>query len=247
MKTPGKDKPPRGGEPSGGDPGGLQGRFRLSMEKLLPDFLGKKYVIAFSGGPDSAALLHLCLGLFDRESLLSATLDHAIRKNSAEETEKAVKTARDLGLAAVSERADVPALANERKKGLEEAGRLARYEFLERIRSLYGFDYVLTGNHGDDLAETIVGKIAKGGGPGGLAGALGRSGSVLRPLLPFGKEELLAFLKENSIGYLEDETNRDLKHRRNFIRARVMPELRAINPRIREALGRLSIIAAGDE
>jgi tRNA(Ile)-lysidine synthase len=217
------------------------------MESLLPGYKESRFVVAFSGGADSLCLLMLSAGLIEKDRLVSATLDHGIRDGSAEETQKALEIAESLGVKGVSLRADIPLLSKERKKGVEEAGRFARYEFLERVRLEYGCDYILTGHQKDDLAETILGKLIRGGGPGASASIRGVSGKIIRPLLVFEANELRELLNLSNIKPFLDSTNFDLRYGRNYIRAKLMPLLLSINPKVKDALLRLSSISSSEE
>jgi tRNA(Ile)-lysidine synthase len=225
----------------------LENRFLESMEELCPLFKEKRFVIAFSGGADSFALLELCLRYIPKNNLLTATMDHAIRDNSSEETLKALSLIKDRGLNSLSVRIKVPEIAMERKKGVEEAGRKARYAFLEDARKEFNGDYIMTGHQLDDLSESILLKLIKGGGPGGLIGVNSKSGRILRPLLSFRADELRNYLTLKGVKWLEDPSNLDTKYRRNLVRGKVIPLLLSINPKVKEALGRLSAISSIEE
>lgn len=226
-------------------------QFTEAMDAIDPNWKSRSFLVAFSGGADSLALLDLLRSHLDPGQILAACLDHGIREDSKEQTERALKLAFELDVEAISSRIDVPHLAHVRKLGLEEAGRVARYGFLEEIRAQRGLDYIVTGHQGSDVAETIIYKLSKGAGPGALAGirakGKGTLASFIRPLLSFSAQEIRKYLSLRGLTYLEDETNRDLKYGRNQVRHKVMKNLEGINPRYVEAFLRASTLAQGEE
>jgi tRNA(Ile)-lysidine synthase len=210
-------------------------------------------VLAVSGGPDSTALLHGAAHLVTegmrRWSLTVAHLDHTLRDGSAEDAERVSLAAADLGLAFRLGRTDVAALARAEGRSLEDAGRQARYRFLEEVAgSLGAASLIATAHTADDMAETVLLRIVRGSGLRGLRGIPARRGRIIRPLLNARRAELRAALDAASIGYLVDPTNLDPLHAdRNRIRAEVLPVLEQINPRVVEALQRLATNAGADD
>ncbi|MDR1038692.1 MAG: tRNA lysidine(34) synthetase TilS [Deltaproteobacteria bacterium] len=222
-------------------------RFARSLAALAPDWKTARFVLALSGGRDSMALAAAMAETVGSGRALCATLDHGIREGSAQEAELVAERARAMGFEALVARADVPAERDARGKGLEEAGRHARYRFLEEARRGFGADWILTGHHADDNAETIVMKLIRGAGPGALMGVPARSGRVLRPLLRFRGIELGRFLRGLSIGWVEDPSNSAGEFLRNAVRHSFMPSFLLMNPRFVEGLGRASELASGEE
>ena len=210
-------------------------------------------VLAVSGGPDSTALLHGAARLIAEGArawtIIVAHLDHGLQDGSAADAEYVGDTAGLLGLEFVSSRTDVAALARAEGRSLEDAGRQARYRFLEESADQLGRDALIATAHtADDLAETILLRIARGSGLRGLRGIPARRGRVVRPLLAERRDSLRAALDGAGIAYLLDPTNEDPSYaERNRIRGEVVPALERINPRAVEALLRLSTNAAADD
>jgi tRNA(Ile)-lysidine synthase len=225
----------------------LQARFVASLAALDPGWERSRYVLGFSGGRDSTALAALLAGTLPPGRALAATLDHGIREGSADEAARAAEAARSLGLEALTGRAGVPAEARARGKGLEEAGRAARYRFLAEAKASFGADFILTAHHAGDSAETVLLKIARGAGPGALVGIPARSGDVLRPLLPFRREELEGYLASRGLAWIEDPSNADARFLRNRVRERALPLFLDLNPRFLEALARGALISRDEE
>jgi tRNA(Ile)-lysidine synthase len=205
-----------------------------------------RVLVAVSGGADSIALLHALHFLRRRHgwALTVAHLHHGIRGRAADLDEQFVQRAAwRLGLACVTARADVPALAKRSGRSLEMAGREARYRFLEAAAREHGIAVVATAHTADDQAETILLRLLRGAGPQGLAGIpyeTRRHGiRIVRPLRDVERRDLVAFLRRHRIRWREDRSNRDPRILRNRVRHVVLPFLeRRLNPRARAALRR---------
>ena len=226
--------------------------FKASLAALEPAWLGNKFLAAYSGGLDSTALVQLAALSLPPDQLAIAHLNHGWRGPAADQDQAfAAQRAAELGLAFFTEKGDPASLARRRKKGLEEAARLVRYDFLARAARDWGADFILTAHQADDQAETILMNFLKGAGPGGLAGIPPRRAlaglTVLRPLLAFTRQELSDWLKARGLAWLEDESNDDRRFWRNTIRLELMPGLKQRNPRLLEALGRSADIMRAEE
>jgi len=212
-----------------------------------------RILVAVSGGPDSTALLHILNELAPAGgfSLAVAHLDHAIRPESSADAEFVREMAAALALPFVVERADVPARAQKEKISLELAARRARIEFLTRAAEELGADRIAGGHTADDQAETVLFRILRGTGVRGLAGIppvrVDRSHHGLRfirPLLSLRRGEIVRYLNERGLKWRTDATNLSEEHTRNRIRNALLPQLEEeYNPRLREALVRLSELA----
>jgi len=215
----------------------------------IPD--GIPIVLAVSGGPDSTALLHGAAELAARRGwqLTVAHLDHALRDGSADEAEAVAEAAARLHLVFEVRRTDVAALARAEHRSMEDAGRQARYRFLEELAAARGPQALIATAHtADDVAETILLRLARGSGLRGLRGIPGRRGRVVRPLLGERRAALRGELDTGGISYTLDLSNEDAAHAaRNRVRAELLPALELLNPRAVEVLLRLSGLAADDD
>ncbi|HET8587713.1 MAG TPA: tRNA lysidine(34) synthetase TilS, partial [Candidatus Limnocylindria bacterium] len=182
----------------------------------IPD--GVTIVLAVSGGPDSMALLHGAARLAPERlwHLVVAHLDHGLRSDSADDASFVAAAAAVLGLPCQVRRVEVAAMAADRRCSLEEAGRSARYEFLQELAGSDGL--VATAHTADDSAETILLNLVRGSGLAGAVGIPGRRGSVVRPLLHARRRELRTALAAAGITYLTDLSNEDPAFSRNRIR-----------------------------
>ncbi len=188
---------------------------------------GTLVLAAVSGGADSLSLLHwLCT---QSVRVAAAHLNHGLRGEAADADEAFVcEFCAARGIPFYSERADVRALAAAEGLSVEEAGRRARYDFLERTADAIGASRVATAHHADDNAETILFQLARGArsGLGGIAPVRGR---YVRPFLDLTRAQIEAYAAENGLAYRTDETNADNAYARNYIRHEIMPRLATLN------------------
>ncbi|MBF0480731.1 MAG: tRNA lysidine(34) synthetase TilS [Desulfovibrionaceae bacterium] len=233
-----------------------QARFCLEIEAFFreiapPDLApGATLTVAFSHGADSTALLLAlaCLAPRLRVSLAACHLDHGLRASSAAEAERAGAFCRDMGIAFYGERVDVAALAKARGAGLEEAGRLARYAFFERVRGRTGAALTCLGHHLDDLCEDVILRLVRGAGWPALGGmpAADPERALVRPLLMTPRARIEEFLRELRASWIEDPSNAGRDYRRNRIRGDVLPRLTEENPGFGRAVARLWRLARLD-
>lgn len=214
-----------------------------------PDLLthmekGERILLAFSGGADSSALLDLLIrGGFAVEC---AHLDHMIRGAEAERDALFCASAAErYGVPVHIEHVDVPASARRHGEGLEEAARRERYAFFGRVMSERGIRLLATAHNADDNLETMLLRLARGCGARGMCGippvrALGGGRLAVRPILGMTKAEVLEYCRAGNIGFVFDSTNSNVEYSRNRLRARVLPELLAINPAAAAAAARLA-------
>jgi len=215
----------------------------------LPD--GIPLVLAVSGGPDSTALLHGAAQVAPRRGwrLTVAHLDHALRPSSVDEARAVANAAAALGLPSELRRVDVASLAAAEHRSAEDAGRQARYRFLEEVAASLGREALIATAHtADDAAETVLLRLARGAGLRGLRGIPARRGRIVRPLLGERRAALRAALDAAGISYSLDPTNEDPRHAaRNRVRAELLPALERLNPAAVEALVRFGRLAADDD
>ncbi len=231
-------------------------RFCLGLASFAADELGcgfadKRCLIACSGGPDSTALLHIAALLCRRSggAVHAAHLNHGLRPEAGVDAAFVADLCRALDVPLVSESCDVAALARDRGVGLEEAGRLARYAFLERAREAADCGLILLGHQLNDLAEDQLLRLLRGAGWPALGGmqAHDPSRNVLRPLLLTPKAALEEFLKDSGGGWRVDASNLDHATSRNRVRHVLLPAMLRENPAYLDAAARLWRQARLDE
>lgn len=200
----------------------------LFFRESAPLAPGAGVVAAFSGGPDSTALL-LGLSALGRKHgfrIFAAHLDHGLDAGSAGRAAAAAEVAARLGVPCTVDRRAVPALRRPGESP-EAAARRVRYEFLEEVRRQAGARFVATGHHRDDQAETVLLRLLFGSGLEGLAGIRAIHGTVVRPLLGVPRAVLRTEVEAAGLPWSEDPTNLDLSMPRNRVRHRILPTLEA--------------------
>ena len=209
-------------------------------------------LVALSGGPDSVVLLHLLSRLrrslkFD---LAAIHINHGLRPRMAAREEKLCRLmCESVKVELTVVRGDIPALAKKQKKGIEETARNFRYATFERLADENGCNRIAVGHHADDQVETILFRLFRGSGRLGLKGIPACRNRIIRPLLECRRDELTTYLKRHHLKFSLDQSNRDLRFKRNYIRHRLMPLLREnLNPQIERAILNLAdSLSAEDE
>jgi tRNA(Ile)-lysidine synthase len=198
----------------------LLSRLREHLGRRRLFAVGGTAVVAVSGGPDSVALLDLMhtlapeLGL----ALVVAHADHGIRGDSGTVGQ---------AVAALALRFGLPFELGELRLGpdaTETAARRARYAWLAEIQRRHAARYLVTAHHRDDQVETIVLRLLRGSGPAGLAGMPARArGGLVRPLLAFTRDDLVAYIAARGLPVHDDPANRDPRHLRSWVRTVLLP------------------------
>ncbi|NNE57142.1 MAG: tRNA lysidine(34) synthetase TilS [Hellea sp.] len=201
----------------------------LSAQKsrqILENLPSQRLAIAFSGGGDSTALVHLCRNRSPKPLVL--IVDHALRAESDKESLRARDFARGHGLETKVLRWDHGPV----KTGIQEKARNARYDLLGRACRKAGIKFLLTAHTRDDQAETLLMRYDRGTGWRGAAGMAKSSYgavwpqlakiSLLRPLLEASREELRAYNAKHGLHWIEDPSNEN----RNFDRIRARDYLK---------------------
>ena len=212
--------------------------FIRSHEQILP---GDHVICAVSGGADSVALL---FGLYLLREKLQFTLaaahfNHQLRGAESQRDEDFVR--------ALCDRYDIPltvgtAPVKPGKKGLEAAAREARYSFFATLPGK-----IATAHTADDNAETVLLHLVRGTGLSGLGGIAPVNGSIIRPMLRITRQEVLAFLQEYCLQFIDDSSNSTDTFLRNRLRHHVMPLLKEENPRLAENLSAMALSLRHDE
>ena len=186
-------------------------------------------VLAVSGGRDSMALMAAVVqaGLAPQVAAV-ATFDHGSGAAATEAAALVVQAARAIGLPVELRRTDAHLAARAAKAPTEASWRTARLDFLRGVAARHRATLV-TAHTRDDQRETVAFRILRQAGARGLAG-LAVAGTSLRPLLGVSRDELAAWALARAVTWVEDPTNRDLRHARNRLRLELLPALEAALP-----------------
>ena len=198
-----------------------------------------RITVAFSGGLDSTVLLATLCRLRLPIPLRAAHVDHGLNPLSADWSAHCARAAQALGVELAGARVAVDRASGE---GLEAAAREARYGALREL--LLPGEWLLTAHHADDQLETVLLRIARGTGVRGLRGIVAfgpfAPGWLCRPLLNFTREQLRAEAEAAQLVWLEDPSNAEPHHDRNYLRLHVLPALRARWPAAAQHAERLA-------
>lgn len=204
-------------------------------------------LLALSGGADSRALLDLLIEYCKNSgaNLSVAHVNHMIRGKEAErDRDFCGKLAEKHQLPFYLLEADVPTLAKEHRRGLEEEARIVRYNFFAKVMSENSIPLLATAHNATDNAETVIFNLTRGSGIKGLCGIPPirdfEGGKIIRPILKISKDEILEYCAENNLEYVTDATNAEIEYSRNRIRNNVLPELKRINENVISNISRAS-------
>ena len=192
-------------------------RFAAELDALISP--GATVGVAVSGGPDSLALL-LLTAIARPDRVEAATVDHGLRPESAEEAAMVAGLCVELGVPHRTLLADWPEAP---EANIQAAARAMRYRLLNEWAIDQGLAAVATAHHADDQAETLLMRLLRGSGVGGLGGtrarrALSEEIQLIRPLLGWRKAELVEIVEQAGLTAVDDPSNRDPKHDRSRIR-----------------------------
>ncbi|NOR89177.1 MAG: tRNA lysidine(34) synthetase TilS [Anaerolineales bacterium] len=217
---------------------------------------GDRVVIGVSGGPDSLCLLDSLHHL--GYPLICAHLDHGLRPESSDEAAYAKSIAQSYNLPFEIEKQDVTLKAGP-GVSLEEAARLARYDFLVRVARKNDVHVIATGHTADDQVETVLMHFLRGTGPSGLRGMLPDTPldswvgipdvqgiRLIRPLLSLNRDQTEGHCQAVGLEPVIDSSNMDHTFFRNRIRHELLPLLETYNPGIRQILLRLARIMTAE-
>lgn len=214
------------------------------MIEVVKNFIEKynlsgTFIVAFSGGYDSMCLLDIMHKL-DLKTV-AVHLNHNWRgQESLNEAKNCEEFAKSRGIEFYSE------ILSDSTSKTETAAREARYEFFERCAKKYNTKIVFTAHNSDDNAETVLYRIIKGTGTKGLAGICEHRDIFYRPLLTVKREDIENYCRENNLTPNCDSSNADTKYKRNFIRHKIIPLMKEINPKVTDAVNSLSQLAKED-
>ena len=207
-------------------------------------------VVGFSGGADSAALLHfLAVDMRLCSRITALHVNHMLRGDDAERDERFCRDfCSERGIAFEAVHINIAEISGG--VAVEETARNERYRALTDCAARHGAKYIALAHTETDNAETLIFNIVRGSG---LKGACGIPASrpcgdftIIRPLLSCTREETEEYCRENGIDYVTDATNSDTHYTRNFIRHEILPRLRRINPAAEDSLGNLCALLSRD-
>jgi len=209
----------------------------IRQNKLFKN--GEIIGVGCSGGSDSIALLHylsMNQEKFDIE-VVAIHVDHGIRENSYIDADFVREKAREFGVRFYKFRVDAPKVAAEKGLSVETAAREVRYGVFKSLIQKGVVDKIALAHHVSDQAETILMHIFRGAGTAGARGMSPISeGVYVRPFLNSTKEDIIDYLNQNHLDYVDDQTNVDTSYNRNFVRHVIMKDIKSRWPNAEQAI-----------
>ena len=209
------------------------------LRSALPPVGPSPLLVAFSGGLDSTALLHALSQDADTrmQGLRAIHIHHGLQAHADDWARHCQRFCDALDIALTIANVTVDRNSGD---GLEAAARKARYAAFES--ALREHEALVTAHHRDDQAETFLLRALRGSGPDGLAAMRPwrkfAGGWHWRPLLDRSRDDLLAYAQQHGLSWLDDPSNEDIEHDRNFLRQRILPLLRERWPHAGAAFAR---------
>ena len=206
---------------------------------------GDAVAVALSGGKDSMCLLHLLLKSKDELGITvkAINVEHGIRgEKSLSDSEFVAKECAILGVPLYFQRVDSLGFSSENGLSVEEAARILRYKVFQSAADEGFCNKIATAHHASDRVETTLFNIFRGASSLGAAGIpeSSRNGLIVRPLLSLTRGEIDEYVKENSIPFVTDETNSDNAYSRNYIRNKIIPDIKEKFPSFETAVLRFA-------
>ena len=199
----------------------------IRERKLCPE--RSRILLATSGGIDSMVMLDLFI-----KGGYEVGIGHCnfqLRGSEAIQDELLVKkTADRMNVPFYVKRFDTLRYSREQGISIQMAARKLRYEWLEEIREHHAYEFIGTAHHLNDNIETLIINLFRGTGLKGLTGIPVRHGRVIRPLLFAAKDQIIKYAEAQKISFREDQSNLEIKYKRNLIRKEVIPLIEQVNP-----------------
>jgi tRNA(Ile)-lysidine synthase len=197
----------------------------------------KRLLLATSGGLDSMVMLHLCQRLDFEISI--AHCNFQLRGLESFGDQSFVQEYADTHkISFFTTLFDTENFAKDSKKSIQVAARELRYDWFYELLETHHFDYILTAHHADDNLETFFINLSRGTGLDGLVGIPQQNEQIIRPLLPFSRQEIEMYAQENNILWREDSSNASDKYIRNKIRHNLVPALSELQPHFLDSFQR---------
>lgn len=198
---------------------------------------GEKIIVGVSGGADSVALLDI-LHSFGLECVVAHCNFHLRGEESNRDAFFVEELCKKYNLKYERIDFDTEAYAAINSVSIEMAARELRYNWFEQLRVIHMADKIAVAHHRDDSVETILLNLVRGTGIRGLTGIAPVNGYVIRPLLSLSRDEIVEYLKDRRLSFVDDSTNNEDMYARNKIRLNVIPMLEAINPSVKESVNK---------
>lgn len=199
------------------------------IEKEVGFFKEKKLLLACSGGVDSVVLVHLMHSL--NYDIAIAHCNFSLRGRESDDDEIfVIDLARHLNIPVFVETFDTKAVAKDLGQSTQMAARFLRYKWFSEVLTNFKYDFLLTAHHLDDDLETFFINLSRGTGIRGLTGIPSTNEKIVRPLLPFSREQIEEYAHNNNLEWREDSSNKNEDYLRNKLRLNIIPAYKEATP-----------------
>ena len=197
---------------------------------FLPE---ERVLLAVSGGRDSVLMVRLFKAAGYNFGIAHCNFN--LRGSESGLDERFVEDlAAELEVPFYITRFDTLDFAAENHISVQMAARDLRYDWLERIRNGFGFQYIGLAHHQNDVIETMLLNLTRGTGIAGLHGILPKKDKLIRPLLFLTRDEIDEIIINSGFAFREDSSNLSIKYSRNKLRLEVIPVLKELNPALEQ-------------
>jgi tRNA(Ile)-lysidine synthase len=192
-----------------------------------------KLLIAFSGGVDSVVMTFALKELGYAFDL--AHCNFGLRGKESDGDEKFCSDfAKKMKLKFLCQKFNTKNFAKKNDLSVQMAARQLRYDWFKELSKENTYNFVLTAHHSNDNVETLLINLVRGTGINGLKGISKKQNFIVRPLLSFTKKEIEDLARENKLKFRNDSSNDEVKYKRNFLRHKVIPHLKKLNPSLEQ-------------
>ncbi|VAW63852.1 tRNA(Ile)-lysidine synthetase [hydrothermal vent metagenome] len=193
----------------------------------------KTWCLAYSGGVDSQVLLHLLH--LTKLNVNAVYIDHGLQAQSADWAKHCEQQCKQRNISFQTIHVNARAAQGESP---EAAARTARYSALKN--GIQNDSCLLTAQHQDDQAETVLLQLLRGAGAAGLAGmpeiTAFANGWHARPLLNISQKKILTYAQKNQLIWVEDPSNQHINYDRNYLRHTVIEKIKQRWPALNRTL-----------
>ena len=221
----------------------------IKKHNLIND--GDRIVCGVSGGPDSISMLNILNeirneGIY-KFDIFVAHINHGLRENAKLDEEYVKEYCEKNNIECFCLDTNIKEIAEKEKRGLEETGRIVRYDFFNDVLSKTNSNKIAIAHNSNDNVETIIMNVIRGSGLSGLKGIEVKSGIYIRPLIEADRDVIEKYCEDKNLNPRHDESNDENIYTRNKIRNIVIPYIKEeLNPNILETITRLSEITRDD-
>ena len=208
-------------------------RLQLFIKQHALFLEGESVLLAVSGGRDSVLMAYLFKAAGYHFGIAHCNFN--LRGKESELDERFTEgLAEELAVPFYTCCFDTSKYASENHISIQMAARDLRYNWLEKIRNEFNYQYIAVAHHQNDVIETILLNLTRGTGISGLHGILPKKGKLIRPLLFLNRDEIDELVQKNDYKYREDSSNLSVKYSRNKLRLEVIPVLKELNPALEQ-------------